>query len=154
MLRDLDLPVPVARDGRRLEILVDGLPLFGGAQLAIDATFVSPLHCDGSAHPGSAHRDGTALAVARRREERTYPELVGRRARARLVVLAGEIGGRWSDETNTFVRLLAEVKARSEPPVLRRRAEQAWRLRCGALLACASARAFAASLLDLGASSA
>ena len=78
-----------------------------------------------------------------------YPELVGRKARARLVVLAGEIGGGWSTETSTFVGLLAKAKARSEPSVMRRRVEQAWRLRWGALLACAFARAFAASLLDL-----
>ena len=32
-LRDLDLPVPCT-DARRLEIVADGLPLFGGAQLA------------------------------------------------------------------------------------------------------------------------
>ena len=38
MHRDLDLPVPVARGGRRLEIITDGLPLFGGAQLTVDAT--------------------------------------------------------------------------------------------------------------------
>ena len=87
MLRDLDLPVPVARGGRRLEIIADGLPLFGGAQLAVDATLVSPLHCDGSARPGAAHT--AVLALARRRKERTYPELIGRN-----VVLAGEIGGR------------------------------------------------------------
>ena len=30
MVRDLDLPVPDASDGRRLEVVVDGLPLFGG----------------------------------------------------------------------------------------------------------------------------
>ena len=129
MLRDLDLPVPVARGGRRLEIIADGLPLFGGAQLAVDAT----------ARPGAAHTDGAVLALARRRKERTYPELIGRNATARLVVLAGEIGGRWSSETNTFVRLLAQAKAREEPPILRRRVEQAWRLRWGSHLACASA---------------
>ena len=31
-----------ARDGRRLEVVADGLPLFGGVQLAIDTTLVSP----------------------------------------------------------------------------------------------------------------
>ena len=31
--RDLDIGVPV-NDGRRLEVVVDGLPLHGGAQLA------------------------------------------------------------------------------------------------------------------------
>ena len=99
MLRDLDLPVPVARGGRRLEIIADGLPLFGGAWLAVDATLVSPLHCDGSARPGAAHTDGAVLAVARLRTG-------AHNARARLVVLAGEIGGRRSSETNTFVRLV------------------------------------------------
>ena len=33
-----------------------------------------------------------ALGAARRRKARTYPELTGGRGRAKLVVLAGEIG--------------------------------------------------------------
>ena len=103
LLRDLDLAVPVAQGGRRLEIIADGLPLFGGVQFAVVATFVSLLHCDGTGRPSSARVDGAALAVARSRKERTYPELVGRQARAWLVVLAGEVGGRWSVETSTFV---------------------------------------------------
>ena len=37
-----------------------------------------------------------------RRKERTYPELVRPGSRARLVVLASEIGGRCSVETRTF----------------------------------------------------
>ena len=40
-----------APDGRRLEVVVDGRPLFGGSQLAIETTMVSPLHTDGSATP-------------------------------------------------------------------------------------------------------
>ena len=98
-----------------MEIIADGFLLFGGAQLAVDATLVSPLHCDGSARPGAAHTDGAVLALARKRKERTYPELIGRNARARLVVLAGEIGGRWSSETNTFVRSLARPKLKRSP---------------------------------------
>ena len=131
MIRDMDLPVPEARGGRRIEIVADGLPLFGGAQLAVDVTLVSPLHCDGSPVAGADVSDGAVLIAARRRKERTCPELVGPRARARLVVLAGEVGGRWSQEVNTFVRLLAIAKARCEPSILRRRVEQAWRLRWG-----------------------
>ena len=149
MLREFDLAAPNPRDQRRLEILVDGLPLFGGAQLAVDTTLVSPLHCDGSPHPRAANEDGAVLAAARRLKERTYPELVGPHRRARLVVLAGEIGGRWSEETRRFLSLLAKAKARSEPPILKRRAEQAWRMRWGAILSCAAARAFAAFLLEL-----
>ena len=33
LVRDMDLAVPNAHDARRLEILADGLPLFGGTQL-------------------------------------------------------------------------------------------------------------------------
>ena len=86
--------------------------------------------------------------VAGRRKERSYPELVGPRSRAKLVVLAGEVGGRWSEETATFLRLLAVARARSESTLMRRRAEQAWRMRWGGMLACAAARAFAALLLQ------
>ena len=71
-VRDLDLEIADRADARR----VDGLPLFGGAQLAIDATIVSALRGDGSA--------GVALTAARRRKEHKYPELVGPRSRARL----------------------------------------------------------------------
>ena len=91
-MRDLDLPVAV-NDARRLEVVVDGLPLHGGAQLAVDTTLVSALHCDGTARRGAADRDGVALDEARRRKERTYPEFVQQGHRAKLVVLAFEVGG-------------------------------------------------------------
>ena len=44
---------------------------------------MSPIRDDGTARPGTADIDGIILAQARRRKERTYPELVGRRSRAR-----------------------------------------------------------------------
>ena len=59
------------------------------------------------------------------------------------------VGGPWSQEARTFVQLLAEARTRSEPLLMRRRMEQAWRLRWFSILSCAAARAFAASLLDL-----
>ena len=40
------------------------------------------------------------------------------RSPLRLVVLAGEVGGRWSEETQTFLRILARAKVCSEPPIL------------------------------------
>ena len=69
--------------------------------------------------------------------------------RARLVVVAGDIGGRWSEETRTFIGLLAKAKSQEVPRVLQKRVELCWWFRWGSLLACASARFFAASLLDL-----
>ena len=76
-------------------MVVDGLPLSGGCQLAVDTTLVCALHCDGSPQNGAAEADGVVLQAARRRKERTSPEKVGPRTRACLVVLAVEVGGRW-----------------------------------------------------------
>ena len=42
-VRDHDLGVVDRMDAWRLEIVADGRPLFGGAQLAIDTTLVSPI---------------------------------------------------------------------------------------------------------------
>ena len=145
-VRDLDLPV-LGHDGRRFEVVADGLPLFGGAQLAIDTTLVSLIRGDGQPRFLCAAHDGAALVQARRRKQRTYPEFGGE-GRARLVVLAAEVGARWSEEARAFVSQLAKAKARSVPRVLAGRARQAWQHRWASLLACASARAFALSLLD------
>ena len=115
----------------------------------MDTTLVCALHCDGSPHGVAADADGVALQSARRRKERTCPELVGPRSRARLVVLAMEVGGRWPDETRSFVSQLARVRARYETAILQKRAEQAWRKRSGAMLSCAAAKAVATSFLGL-----
>ena len=53
---------------------------------------VSDFHANGEARRGAARTDGVALAAARRRKERTFPELTARGARARLVVLGVELG--------------------------------------------------------------
>ena len=86
--------------------------------------------------------------MARRRKERLYPELVGDRGRAQLVVLAGEVGGRFSAEAAQFLTGLASAKVRELPELLRGRAHPAWLRRSSSLLACAAARAFALSLLE------
>ena len=59
LIRDLDLPIP-ATDGRRLQVVVDGLPLCGGCQLAVDTTLVCALHCHGSPDNVAADADGAA----------------------------------------------------------------------------------------------
>ena len=68
MVRELDLRAPDVHDGRRLEVVAEGLPLFGGAQLALDTTLVSALHCDGSTRPHAADVDGVALSPRRRKK--------------------------------------------------------------------------------------
>ena len=47
LVRDLYFSVAV-NDARRLEVVVDVLSLHGGAQLAVDTSLVSALHCDGT----------------------------------------------------------------------------------------------------------
>ena len=111
-VRNMDLGVPRAGDNKRLEVVVDGFHLFGGAQLAVDTTLVSALKANGEPRRGAADRDGVALAAARRIKERTYPELFDPGRRARLVVFALEVGGRWSEEVKIFVRLLARARVR------------------------------------------
>ena len=96
-----DLVEPRAADGRRLEVVVDGFPLFGGCQLVVDTTVVP--------HRGAENLDGVVLERGRRRKERTCPELVGPRRRARLVVLGIEVGGRMSVETTSFLSQLAKA---------------------------------------------
>ena len=90
----------------------------GGAQLAIDTTLVSALRRDGTSRPQADSIDGVAVAAARRNKARTYPELSGGDGRARLVVLAAEVGGRWSEEVRKFLGALDTTKARSAPVLL------------------------------------
>ena len=92
--------------------------------------------------------DRVVLQPARRRKERTYAELLGRRACSKLVVLAVEVvsGGL---KRRGCSCLLARAKARCERPLLRKRIQQAWRLRCGALLSCTTACAVVSSMLEL-----
>ena len=148
-VRDLDLPVFNNVDERRLEVFVDGFPLFRGAQLAIDTTLVCPLTREGVAKPRWATENGGASLVrACTLKERRYPEVAGAEGRARLVVLGGEVGGRFSDETAHFLRSLASAKVRGMSELLKGRAHAALMRRWSSLLGCTAARSYALSLLD------
>ena len=134
MLRDLNVDGISPADGRRIEVIANGTGLFHGAQLAIDTTIVSGLRRNGTARPRAARVDGAVLENARKRKEDTYPELTGEYGRARLVVFAVEVGGRWSSESFQLIRLLAKGRAEQEPEHIRLRAATAWQRRwCGIL---------------------
>ena len=100
-LRDLDLGVGGVLDNRRLEVVVDGLPLFNGAQLAVDTTLVSPIRRDGAPRPKAHEVNGIALQHARRTRRPRTPNSQAE-VGARLVVLAGEVGGRFSMKRHSF----------------------------------------------------
>ena len=102
--------------------------------------------------PGAADSDGAASGPSEAQGEPALnwstlwrgPDLW-----CQPVVSAGEVAGRWSDETRRFIGLVARAGARIETKLMRRRVEQAWRLRWWTMLSCAAARAFAASLLGM-----
>ena len=64
------------------------------------------------------------------------------------MILAAEVGGRWSDQTAQFLRGLAKARADSVPPLLQGRVKAAWLRRWSSLFACSAARAFAEFLLE------
>ena len=73
---DLNIPSVHTVDDRRIEVIANGLPLWGGCQLAVDTTLVLPLTRDGQHRQRQGRYAGAALRDARRNKERVYPELV------------------------------------------------------------------------------
>ena len=67
---------------------------------------------------------------------------------------AGVVSWSWplklecSLETRGFLRTLARYCAKSEPPLLRKRVEQVWRMRWWSILSFTAARALGVSLVD------
>ena len=144
-LRDLNISTR-ASDERQIEVIASGLPVFGGVQLAVDVTLRSALHGSGQSRPEAHWRDGAIAEAARRDKEKAYPELADG-SRCRLVVLAIETGGRFSQETVEFLRQLAEAKALTAPSFQRTSAAVAFQRRWTRMLAVCAASSFAQSLL-------
>ena len=137
----LEQPVP-RTDRRAIELVALGLPLYHGLPLACDATLASPLHANGEARPRAAEHPGEALARREDDKLERYPELAAS-ARARLVVLAGEVGGRWSATAAWLLQRLAAAKAAEAPWPLRRGTALALQRRWWGLLASAAQDALA-----------
>ena len=93
-LRDMNLAV-TGHDDIAIKVLASGLPLFFGAQLAVNMT----LRC-GTAQPGAARIDGAVCSRAREEKERKYSELL-RGDRYRLVVVALETGSSQGSRCST-----------------------------------------------------
>eukprot|EP00439_Symbiodinium_sp_Y106_P043344 s3708_g5.t1 len=144
----MNLDVPVS-DERRIEVVANGLPLWHGSQLALDATIVSPLTRRGEAHPRADVQPGCAVAAAARRKRfQTYPELESAR-RCRLVVVGIEVGGRFArlrhvKDAEERAVALASVPAHMQPAAV-----SSWVARWSGMLAVAAQRAYAATLLEL-----
>ena len=65
------------------------------------------------------------------------------------MVLAAEVGGRWSDECQQFLRTLLRLRVQRAPPPLRASAAQGWARRWWSVLSVALQRAVASSALGV-----
>ena len=143
----MGIPGVSASDDRAVEIVAKNLYVKHGIPLACDATVVSPLHANGDARRRAAVEDGVAIAAAEKDKRETYPELV-HSSRCQLVVLACEVGGRWSDTCARLAEELANEKSAKAPPRLRQSTARAWEARWWAMLSVAVQNALAATLVD------
>ena len=66
----------------------------------------------------------------------------------KFLILAGEVGGRWSDTTCQLLRDLAKEKSQSAPPRLRGSTAFAWENRWWGMLSVAAQNVLAATLID------
>ena len=146
-MRDMGIPGVEQYDGRRLEVVVTGLPIFNGVPLAVDATLVSPLHADGTPWPRADERSGVAIRRAEKDKATTYPELV-QSPIALLTTLACEVGGRWSQKCQETISQLSHARARSVAQHLRAAYRRALEARWWAMLSCTQQNALAATLHD------
>ena len=71
-----DLNVAVRGDDKRcIEVVASGLPLYHGAQLAVDITMRSAITSSDEARPGVARVDGIVCINARADKEQKYADL-------------------------------------------------------------------------------
>ena len=120
-----------ANDERAIEVLASGLPLFQGAQLAVDITIRSV--CSGSKHV--AHRRRGFVASQKERSASMQNCWL-------VTVVDVEMGGRWSAESVEFINCLAAPKAREAPMVLRGSVSEGWRRRWTRMLSVSCSRGF------------
>lgn len=118
-LADRKLPGVRAGDHRQIEIFATNLSLKLGIPLACDAAFVSPLRANVEAKTRAATVDGAATAKAEEAKTKAYPELVNS-MRCRLIVLAGEVGSRWSGTCVWLINKMAEHRCKDAPKRLRK----------------------------------
>ena len=114
----------------------------------VDVTLRSPLSSAGGVRYGSHQRDGNTFAVARRDEERKYPELADQAQWIKFVVAACEVGGRCNQECVDLVRALVLHRAVSAAPALRAYLRSSLARRYWGILSVAIQRAGADCLSD------
>ena len=141
-VRDMDLEGVHVLDGRRLEVVADGLMLWDGAQLAIDTSLVSPPAPGWHRQEDSGRPQRGGPATSQTHQGDHLPRALRRKRK-------GTFGGAHCRRRIAMVRRDGTILARSgQPLILQNRVKAAWLRRWSSVLACSAARAFAWSLLD------
>ena len=102
--------------------------MWGGSQLAVDTYPDIPLHQVRWGKVTGRNPCQSRIAGCTQEQGKDLPR------RCRFVVLGIEVGGRWSNEVSSFIRMLAQARARSSPPSLRAATASALVSRWSALL--------------------
>ena len=147
LLRDLAVPDVADTDSRQLDIVAGGLSIYGGRTIVGDATLRSPISSRGDAQGVAATTDGATFPGARRDKATAYPELVLPSARHKFLVLASEVGGRFSEECVNLVPQLVNNKASNLSASDSKLFRLAYTRRWWGILSMAVQRAVAANLL-------
>ena len=147
MLRDICLPGVSVTDCKQIETEATGLPVCSGVQAAVDSTCVGPLRADGRPWNRADIEPELSIARAEAQKKATYSELVDSPS-VRLLTLACETGGRWSDTCAEVVRWLAAARPRSAPQYLQVSARRTYEARWWALLSIVQQDALAGTLTD------
>ena len=119
---------------------------YGGQAIVGDATLRSPLSGAGIPHGAAAQVDG-ATFPARRDKADAYPELVAESTRHKFLVLASEVGGRFSEECLELVNKLLHAKCGHTQSQKRQLLKLIYHRRWWAILSMAVQRAVALDLL-------
>ena len=145
LLRDMNVGVR-ATDDRKIEVLAQDSPRFGGAQLAIDVTLRSAVGRNGEARPHAAEVDGAVLLQARTDKEIRYQS--SRRGDAGLSwwqLRRADVGAR---RRSTSCGSCLAQRAQDVPHFMTHQAALVWERRWSRMLSTACALAFAASLVE------
>lgn len=149
LLRETNLSTPL-NDARRMDLVVQGLPVARGLPLFCDVTVCSPVDPSGGVRLHSDTVDGAVLLDRIGAKHRVYND-VRTSHTAELVVLGCEIFGRCSPAVSSILASLAKHCVQPLCPWVKKSAQLAWQTRWSCILSTALLKASASTgMPDLG----
>ena len=123
-----------------MDLVVSGLPLYGGRAIICDCTLRSPMSGAGVPRFHADTIEGASFSQARRDKHAKYPELLREDLQRVFLVLACEVGGRCSEECIDFLHCMSRHKSSLQAPALRKSFHLAYHRRWWSILSVAIQR--------------